>query len=78
MSETNKDRGAAIHAFLLRACSIGRAAALATVPEEHRAACAVLDVEELPRVETDIEKIRASARRFGERRARAKAKGGAK
>lgn len=42
------EAGAARHAFLARVRVVGRDAALAEVPEEHRAICAALPVDELP------------------------------
>lgn len=42
------DLGTAKHAFLARALEVGRETALAEVPEKHRAACASLDLEQLP------------------------------
>lgn len=42
------DRGKIIHAFLERVRLIGREAALAEVPQEHRLICELLDLEALP------------------------------
>lgn len=47
-SSAAADRGTWRHAFLARVGQVGAEAALADVPEEHRAACAALPIDELP------------------------------
>ena len=49
----DRDRGTAIHTFVARIGDVGVEAALSEVPEEHRAACAVIDVAALPHCRPD-------------------------
>ena len=45
------ERGTAIHAFLQRAASVGRDAALVDVPNDWRPACEAIDLDSLPQVD---------------------------